>query len=92
MNFTQKHFLDVSIGGCNVPSASPGLLLVWAVTSHGRVMFRTGVSTTSPEGQKWNAIQTPSEVCQISVGPTGLVWTALHNGRALVRKTIFISV
>lgn len=65
-------------------------MLVWAVTSHGRVMFRTGVSTTSPEGQKWNAISTPSgcEVCQVSVGATGMVWASCQNGRALVRAGV----
>jgi tectonin beta-propeller repeat-containing protein 1 len=83
-------FQDIAVGGTSVPSAESGLMLVWAVTSHGRVMFRTGVSTTSPEGLKWNAIPTPSgcEVCQISVGATGMVWASCHNGRALVRAGI----
>lgn len=33
-------------------------------------MYRTGVSTSSPEGQRWTAISTPSgcEISQISVG------------------------
>lgn len=50
-------------------------------------MFRTGVSTKSPEGARWNHIPTPNdcEVTQLCVGPTGLVWAALINGRALVR-------
>lgn len=63
---------------------------MWAVTSHGRVMFRNGVSTTSPEGLKWGAIPTPSgcEVCQISVGATGMVWASCQNGRALVRAGV----
>lgn len=65
-------------------------MLVWAVTSHGRVMFRTGVSTTSPEGQKWFAVTTPTgcEVNQICVGSTGMVWASCHNGRALVRSGV----
>ena len=65
-------------------------MVVWAVTSHGRVMFRTGVSTTSPEGLKWNAISTPTgcEVCQISVGSTGMVWASCQNGRAVVRAGV----
>lgn len=65
-------------------------MIVWAVTSHGRVMFRTGVSTTSPEGLKWNAISTPTgcEVCQISVGSTGMIWASCQNGRALVRAGV----
>lgn len=50
-------------------------------------MFRTGVSTKSPEGAKWICISTPPgcEVNQLSVGPTGLVWSALLDGRALIR-------
>lgn len=53
-------------------------------------MFRTGVSTTAPEGLRWTAIPVPSgcEVNQISVGPTGLVWAVLWNGRALVRAGV----
>lgn len=53
-------------------------------------MFRSGVSTNCPEGVKWTAISTPSgcDVCQISVGATGLVWVTLHNGRALVRSKV----
>lgn len=55
-----------------------------------QVMFRTGVSTTAPEGLRWTAIPVPSgcEVNQISVGPTGLVWAVLWNGRALVRAGV----
>lgn len=62
-------------------------MVVWAVTSHNRVMFRVGVSTRSPEGLKWNLVSIPlgSEVSQLNVGPTGLVWAALLDGRALVR-------
>lgn len=87
---TQEPFIDVAIGGNNIPGASPGMLLVWAITAHGRVMFRTGVSTVSPEGLRWTAISTPSgsEVSQISVGPTGLVWACLFDGRALVRSKV----
>lgn len=50
-------------------------------------MFRLGVSTRSPEGLKWNLVSIPlgCEVNQLSVGPTGLVWAALLDGRALVR-------
>lgn len=50
-------------------------------------MFRTGVSTKSPEGARWNCISTPvgCEVHQLNVGPTGLVWASLLDGRALVR-------
>jgi len=54
------------------------------------VMFRTGVSTTAPEGLRWTSIPVPAgcEVKQISIGPTGLVWAVLWNGRALVRAGV----
>lgn len=50
-------------------------------------MFRSGVTTKSPEGAKWLCVTIPGgcEVGQISVGPTGLVWAALLDGRALIR-------
>ncbi|XP_066251035.1 tectonin beta-propeller repeat-containing protein isoform X2 [Euwallacea similis] len=84
---TTEPFIDVSIGGLNVAGAEPGTMLVWAVTSHNRVMFRINVRTKSPEGVRWNNVQVPPgcEVCQISVGPSGLVWASLLDGRALVR-------
>jgi tectonin beta-propeller repeat-containing protein 1 len=55
-----------------------------------QVMFRTGVSTTAPEGLRWTSITVPPgcEVNQVSVGPTGLVWAVLWNGRALVRAGV----
>ncbi|XP_060517887.1 tectonin beta-propeller repeat-containing protein isoform X2 [Cylas formicarius] len=87
---TSEPFIDVSIGGQHVPGAEPGIMLVWAVTAHNRVMFRQGVSTKSPEGCRWNHIQVPPgcEVNQISVGPAGLVWAALLDGRAIVRMGV----
>lgn len=53
-------------------------------------MFRTGTSTTAPEGLRWTNITVPPgcEVKQISVGPTGSVWALLWTGRALVRKGV----
>lgn len=87
---TQEPFIDVSIGGNQIPYASPGTLSVWAITAHGRVMYRSGVSTTSPEGLKWMNVSIPPncDIKQISVGPTGLVWALLWTGRAIVRKGI----
>lgn len=92
--FSKEPFIDVSIGGQNVPGVASTTgsnpMSVWAVTAHGRVFYRTGVSTTSPEGQRWTFIPLPPqcEVNQISVGPTGLVWAILLNGRALVRHGV----
>ncbi|XP_068143293.1 tectonin beta-propeller repeat-containing protein [Drosophila tropicalis] len=87
---TQEPFIDVAIGGVNVPNAPAGTLCVWAITAHGRAMFRTGVTATSPEGLRWTAIPTPtgSELAQISVGATGLVWAVLYNGRVIVRTGV----
>jgi tectonin beta-propeller repeat-containing protein 1 len=50
-------------------------------------MWRKGVSTTSPEGTRWNAIPTPSgcEVKHINCGPTGLVWAVVWGGKCIVR-------
>ncbi|XP_053626024.1 tectonin beta-propeller repeat-containing protein [Plodia interpunctella] len=87
---TQEPFIDVSIGGNQIPYAAPGTLAVWSITAHGRVMFRSGVSTTSPEGLKWINISIPPncDIKQISVSPTGLVWALLWTGRAIVRKGV----
>lgn len=87
---TQEPFTDVNIGGIKIPYAAPGNLAVWAVTVHGRVMFRSGVSTTSPEGLKWINVAIPPncDIKQISVGPTGLVWALLWCGRVIIRKGI----
>ncbi|KAM7358465.1 tectonin beta-propeller repeat-containing peroxin 23 [Cochliomyia hominivorax] len=87
---TQEPFIDVAVGGTNVPNASTGTLIVWAITAHGRAMFRGGVSHSSPEGLRWTAISTPvgSELSQLSVGPTGLVWAVLFNGRVIVRSGV----
>lgn len=89
---TQEPFMDISVGGTNIPGAKPGTFVVWSITALGRVMFRSGVSTLCPEGIRWIAINTPSntEVSKIAVGTSGLVWAILHNGRALVRTGIFI--
>ncbi|XP_047509859.1 tectonin beta-propeller repeat-containing protein isoform X1 [Pieris napi] len=87
---TQEPFIDVSIGGNQIPYAAPGTLAVWAITAQGRVMYRAGVSTTSPEGLKWINVSIPPncDIKQISVGPSGLVWALLWSGRAIVRKGI----
>lgn len=87
---TQEPFIDVNIGGHQIPYASPGTLAVWAITAHGRVMTRAGVSTISPEGLKWINVSIPPncDIRQISVGPTGLVWALLWTGRVIIRKGV----
>ncbi|KAF7988805.1 hypothetical protein HCN44_007115 [Aphidius gifuensis] len=87
---TKEPFIDVSIGGYQIPGTSNGQLSVWAVTAHGRLMYRYGVTTTSPEGIRWNSIKLINghEVIQVSVGTTGLVWAILNDGRAITRTGI----
>ncbi|XP_011297277.1 tectonin beta-propeller repeat-containing protein [Fopius arisanus] len=87
---TKEPFIDVAIGGTQVPGGNPTNLSVWAVTAHGRLMYRVGVSTTSPEGQRWSSIKLPNglEVSQVAVGTSGLVWCILTDGKALVRTGI----
>lgn len=79
-----------SASSSSTAASGGNVLIVWAITAHGRVMYRSGVSTTSPEGLRWTAVTTPSgtEVSQISVGSLGLVWAVLYNGRVLVRSGV----
>lgn len=67
---TQEPFIDVAIGGDAMVDNTSGTYSVWAITAHGRVMFRTDVTRKSPEGKRWSAIKTPQgcEISQISVG------------------------
>ncbi|XP_039292319.1 tectonin beta-propeller repeat-containing protein [Nilaparvata lugens] len=87
---TKEPFIDVCVGGQSVPGSVAGSMQVWAVTAHGRVMWRAGVSVTSPEGIRWSSVPVPqgSEVKSISCGPTGIVWALLWSGRVLVRTGI----
>ncbi|RZF34504.1 hypothetical protein LSTR_LSTR011746 [Laodelphax striatellus] len=80
---TKEPFIDVCVGGQSVPGSVAGSMQVWAVTAHGRVMWRAGVSVTSPEGTRWTSVPVPqgSEVKSISCGPTGVVWALLWSGR-----------
>ncbi|XP_031840486.2 tectonin beta-propeller repeat-containing peroxin 23 isoform X3 [Nomia melanderi] len=66
------------------------LTYLWVEIKYLEVMFRVGTSTTCPEGQRWSAIKLANgfEVCQISVGMTGLVWAVLMVGKALVRTGV----
>ena len=87
---TEEPFLDIAVGGQELPNGDPDELLVWAVTVVGRVFFRQSVSTNNPEGSGWLHIPTPerSEVSQLSVGPSGLLWATTWHGRALVRTGV----
>lgn len=35
----QEPFIDVAVGGNQMPGATSGSLVVWAVTAHGRVLL-----------------------------------------------------
>ncbi|XP_054724714.1 tectonin beta-propeller repeat-containing protein 1-like [Uloborus diversus] len=83
-------FIDVAIGGTEIPGGEAENFSVWAVTIMGRIAFRYGVTQNSPEGSGWVPINTPEkcEISQVSVGPTGLIWTTTWDGSALVRAGV----
>ena len=87
---SEDPFIDVSIGGYELPNGTPDEGLVWAVTVTGKVYVRQGVTSTCPEGSGWLHIPVPDkcEVNQISVGPSGLVWAVTWHGKALVRTGV----
>ena len=87
---SEDPFIDVSIGGYELPNGNPEEGFVWAVTVTGKVYVRQGVTNTCPEGSGWLPIPIPEkcEVNQISVGPTGLVWAITWHGKALVRTGV----
>ena len=87
---SEDPFIDVSVGGYDLPNGNPEEGLVWAVTVTGKVYVRQGVTNSCPEGSGWLHIPVPDkcEVNQISVGPTGLVWAVTWHGKALVRTGI----
>ncbi|GFU35560.1 tectonin beta-propeller repeat-containing protein 1 [Nephila pilipes] len=86
----QEPFIDVAVGGTEIPGGESSKFTVWAVTIMGRVLFRYGVTEISPEGSGWVPVKTPGEadVSQISVGPTGLTWAVTWAGNALVRTGV----
>jgi len=83
----EEPFIDISVGGGEIPGGREEELMVWSVTVAGRVMIRQGVTDTCPEGTGWLNIPTPTgkEVSQLSVAPSGLVWAVTWQGSALVR-------
>ncbi|XP_014281223.1 tectonin beta-propeller repeat-containing protein [Halyomorpha halys] len=87
---TQEPFIYISVGGQSMSGGVQGTLQVWAVTAHGRVMWRKGVGMTCPEGTRWSCIPLPQgkEVKSLACGTTGLVWAILWSGSILVRAGI----
>ena len=63
---------------------------MWAVTVGGRMVTRQSVAAACPEGTGWLSVLTPvgSEVSQLSVTPSGLVWAVTWGGGALVPVSI----
>eukprot|EP00095_Tigriopus_kingsejongensis_P005868 maker-scaffold38_size502422-snap-gene-2.18 protein:Tk05868 transcript:maker-scaffold38_size502422-snap-gene-2.18-mRNA-1 annotation:"tectonin beta-propeller repeat-containing protein" len=86
-NVVEEPFIDIAVGGHEIPNGDPDEVVVWVVTVLGRVLVRQGVRGNCPEGNGWLPIPTPNkcEVSQISVSPSGLVWAVTWNGQALVR-------
>ncbi|XP_074648382.1 tectonin beta-propeller repeat-containing protein 1-like [Tubulanus polymorphus] len=83
-------FIDIAVGGYQLPNQPLGFLAVWAVTFHGKILYREGVCRQSPEGDFWKVVVTDMgrEVTSISVGPMGLVWAITWDGQALVRSGV----
>lgn len=87
---TQEPFIDISVGGGEVPGEDPDRLMVWAVTALGRVMVREAVDGTCPEGCHWSHVPTPTDkdVTSVSVGRSGRVWAVTWDGKVIVRTGI----
>ena len=57
--FSQEPFIDIAVGGQELPNGDPDELFVWTVTVLGRVYVRQGVTANCPEGTGWLHIPTP---------------------------------
>ncbi|XP_064122930.1 tectonin beta-propeller repeat-containing protein 1-like isoform X2 [Macrobrachium nipponense] len=86
----KEPFIDISVGGGEVPGDDADKLMVWGVTALGRVMVRAGVDGTCPEGCEWVHIPTPTDkdVTSVWVGRSGRVWAVTWDGNALVRTGV----
>ncbi|XP_048575709.1 tectonin beta-propeller repeat-containing protein 1-like isoform X2 [Nematostella vectensis] len=85
----KEPFQDLAIGGSAIPGVDPSYLAVWAVTFHGKVVHRTGIKDTNPEGDKWIQVASPpGSIIQLSVSRTGAVWGITWEGLAVVRTGI----
>ncbi|XP_068209881.1 tectonin beta-propeller repeat-containing protein [Palaemon carinicauda] len=87
---TQEPFIDICVGGGEVPGDDADKLMVWGVTALGRVMVRGGVDGTCPEGCNWVHIPTPADkdVTSVWVGRSGRVWAVTWDGHALIRTGV----
>lgn len=79
-------FIDIAVGGYDIPGGSGDTFAVWAVTVLGRVMFRNNVNINCPEGNSWSHIEIPEDdIVQVSVSSVGLVWVLSLKGYPYVR-------
>lgn len=87
---TKEPFIDINVGGGEVAGEDPDKLMVWGVTVFGRVMVRSGVDGTCPEGCGWQHIPTPPErdVTTVGIGRSGRVWSVTWDGTILVRTGV----
>ncbi|KAK4307589.1 hypothetical protein Pmani_020655 [Petrolisthes manimaculis] len=87
---TEEPFIDICVGGGEVPGDDPDNLMVWGITALGRVMVREGVSGQCPEGCRWIHVATPADrdVTSVSVGRSGRVWAVTWDGGALIRTGV----
>ncbi|XP_014778842.1 tectonin beta-propeller repeat-containing protein 1 [Octopus bimaculoides] len=82
----KEAFIDIAVGGFELPNQPLGHLCVWAVTVDGQVFVRSGVTRDCPEGKTWDHIGTNSQsIINISIGPTARVWSVTWDGTAYVR-------
>ncbi|XP_019745397.1 tectonin beta-propeller repeat-containing protein 1 isoform X2 [Hippocampus comes] len=76
---------DISCGGWEMSDESGRYPYLWAVSQQGQVWFREGIHPRIPEGTRWDEVEVPKEVVQLSLGPRDLLWAVLWDGNLLVR-------
>uniref|UniRef100_A0A8C2QA54 Tectonin beta-propeller repeat containing 1b n=1 Tax=Cyprinus carpio TaxID=7962 RepID=A0A8C2QA54_CYPCA len=81
-------FTDISCGGWDMSDSPEKHIYLWAVSQQGKLWFRTGIRQQNPEGTRWEPIQVPQEVAQVSAGPKDLLWVVLWDGQLLARTGI----
>nr|XP_002661342.3 tectonin beta-propeller repeat-containing protein 1 [Danio rerio] len=81
-------FIDISCGGWSISDDPEKYIHLWAVSQQGQLWLRSGVRQQNPEGERWDSVQVPREVCQVSSGPGDLLWVVLWDGQMLSRRGI----
>uniref|UniRef100_A0A673KRV8 Tectonin beta-propeller repeat containing 1b n=1 Tax=Sinocyclocheilus rhinocerous TaxID=307959 RepID=A0A673KRV8_9TELE len=81
-------YIDISCGGWDMSDSPEKHISLWAVSQQGKLWFRTGIRQQNPEGTRWEPIQVPREVAQVSAGPKDLLWVVLWDGQLLARTGI----